>query len=57
MNLNHKGRFKERVEAFKKICSLQSALKVPAILATMASMRQVLLYLPGKTELYTLDGA
>ena len=35
---------------------MQSAVKVPAILATVASMRQVLIYLQWKTVLYTLDG-
>ena len=60
MNLNCKRRSVERAEAFKKRVKrnddLQSAVKVPAILATVFSMRQVLSYLPGKTELYTLDG-
>ena len=40
----------------KRNDDLQSAVKVPAILATVASMRKILIYLPGKTELYTLDG-
>ena len=59
MNLNHKRRSVERAEAFKKRVKrnddLQSAVKVSAILATVASMRQVLINLPGETELYTLD--
>ena len=60
MNLNCKRRLEERAEAFKKRVKrnddLQSAVKVPAILATVFSMRQVLSFLPGKTELDTLDG-
>ena len=60
MNLNRNRRFVRRAEAFKKRVKrnndLQSAVKVPAILATVASMRQVLIYLPGQTKLSTLDG-
>ena len=52
MILNHKRRSEERAEDFKKRVKrnddLQSAVKVPAIMATVASMRQVLIYLPGK---------
>ena len=43
INLNHKRRFVETAEAFKKRVKrnddLQSAVKVPAILATVASIR------------------
>ena len=59
MNLNRKRRLEKRAEAFKKRVKrnddVQSVVKVPAILATVFSMRQVLSYLPRKTELDTLD--
>ena len=52
MILNHKRRSVERAEAFEKMVKrnddLQSAVKVPAFLVTVASMRQVLIYLPEK---------